>query len=309
MSAPATFRGVPTDQLREHPRNVRQQFDGIEELADSIRARGIQQPLIVNQVGPREFVVTDGHRRLRAAHLAQVPVIPCIVTTGQDARSVRATMLAAAMHQQLTPLEQARAFKQCRDDGMLVPDIARSTGYSQALVKNRLLLFELPAEAQDMVDKDELTLGQATALAKQVRATSTGTVGVKSAKSSWFTRSHPLAVNVELACDHAERRTLIAGVGCGQCWEAAIRTHERGQLEVTPPHDEVAVLRALSGERMTLTRADRLECIRRLVREGRSDGEIAHRIGSTDRQVLRDRQALDLPSPIGTGHNDTRRTA
>ena len=63
---------------------------------------------------------------------------------------------------------------------------------------------------------------------------------------------------------------------------------------------------------MNLTRADRHECIRRLVRQGHSDSEIAHRLHVTDRQVLRDRQALDLPSPIGRpgrDTDDTRRTA
>jgi ParB/RepB/Spo0J family partition protein len=309
MSAPATFRGVPVDQLREHPGNVRQTFDGIEELADSIRARGIQQPLIVNERGPDVYVVTDGHRRLRAARLAQVPVIPCIVTTGQDARSVRATMLAAAMHQQLTPLEQARAFKQCRDDGMLVPDIARSTGYSQALVKNRLLLLELPAEAQDMVEADELTLGQATALAKQVKATKSGTVGANTSKSMWLSNSHRLARYVRLRCDHGDSRRIVGTVGCGQCWEEVIREDATGKVNTDLTFDEAIVQRILAGDQVDLTRRDRLEAVRRLAGQGMSDSRIAAQVGTTDRQVLRDRQTLSVPSPIGRpGHNE-RQTA
>jgi ParB/RepB/Spo0J family partition protein len=257
MSGQATFRGIPIDQLRENPRNVRQTFEGIEELADSIRARGIQQPIIVNQVNASTtYVVTDGHRRLRAAHLARVPVIPCIVTTGQDARSVRATMLAAAMHQQLAPIEQARAFKQCRDDGMLVPEIARSTGYSQTLIKNRLLLLELPAEAQQMVEDDELTIGAATQLAKDVRAKRTGTAATKTTRARWFTHTHRLARYVSLRCDHGDSRQVIGGVGCGQCWQDVITADALGHtLHLVPTHDEAAVQRALSGDTPPSSRA------------------------------------------------------
>jgi ParB/RepB/Spo0J family partition protein len=231
MSA-VTFLGIPTDQLRDNPANIRDdvKVSEIDDLANSIRANGILQPLIVNRTIDDEYVVTDGHRRLAAARLAKVPIAPCLVTDAHDQRAVLAVMLATAMHKELTPLEQARAFKQCRDNGMLTLDIARSTGYSQALVRNRLLLLELPAEAQDMVDKDELTLGQATALAKQVKARSIGTATASTYKSRWLARTHRLARKVELRCDHAEVRQVVGGVGCGQCWEAAIRADEKAEV-------------------------------------------------------------------------------
>lgn len=226
MSSAVTFLGIPTDQLRANPANVRDHVDGIDELANSIRSNGILQPLIVNRTIDDQYVVTDGHRRLAAARLAKVPLVPCLVTDAHDQRSVLAVMLATAMHKELTPLEQARAFKQCRDNGMLTADIARTTGYSHALVKNRLLLLELPAEAQDMAESGELTLGQATALAKQVKATASGIVSAGTAKSRWFTRTHRLAHTVELTCDHTDTRQVVGGVGCGQCWEDAIRRDE-----------------------------------------------------------------------------------
>ncbi|WP_030526622.1 ParB/RepB/Spo0J family partition protein [Phycicoccus jejuensis] len=300
MAGNVTLRGVPIGDLVANAANVRDDATvDVEDLAASIRVQGILQPLIVNETGGR-LVVTDGHRRLAAARLAQVPVLPCLVTTGRGKRDVVATMLATAMHKELTPLEQARAFRQLRNEGMVSVDIARATGYSAALVKARLLLLELPREAQDMVEDSTLTLRDATTLAKQVKAKRTGTVGTNAGRSAWFTRSHPLAASI--TCDHGDRRTIVGAVACGQCWEETIRAHERGELDVVPTHDETAVVRVLSGDLPeVLSRADRLEVVRRLVAQGASDHQIARRTGVTERQALRDRQHLDLASPIGVG--------
>jgi ParB family chromosome partitioning protein len=289
------LRRIPTADLVANRRNVRDDLDGIDELAASIRANGVLQPLIVNNTGSA-LVVTDGHRRLAAARLAQVPALVCIVESGADERRVVTTMLAAAMHQQLRPIEQAKAFQRLRDEGVTTADIARSTGYTTALIRARLLLLELPDEAQDMVEEQTLTIGQATALAKQVKAKARGAARVSSAKSAWLTKSHRLALSI--TCDHGDARTVVGGVACGQCWEAAIRADERGDLEVVPAHDEALVERVLGGERLPLHRVDRLECVRRLVAGGYTDGQIADTLRCTARQVLRDRQALDLASAV-----------
>ena len=167
------LRRLAVGELFANHRNVREHLDGIEELAASIRANGLLQPLIVNDHGGR-LVVTDGHRRLEACRLAGVPFVMCLVTTGASARQVKTTMLAAAMHKELRPLEQARAFQALQQQGVPVAEIARSTGYSVALIRARLLLLELPDEAQDMVEDKTLTIGQATDLAKQVRAKKSG---------------------------------------------------------------------------------------------------------------------------------------
>jgi len=293
-----SLRKVALNDLVANRRNVREHLDGIDELAASIRSNGLLQPLIVNDRAG-QLVVTDGHRRLEAARRALMPHVMCLVTTDADVRSVTTTMLAAAMHKELKPIEQARAFKSLRDEGLAIVDIARTTGYTSSLISNRLLLLDLPAEAQDMVEDDRLTLGQATDLAKQVRASRSGSTGTRSAsRSSWFARTHRIANAI--ACDHGEARILVGGLACGQCWEDAIRADERGELEIPPAHDEAVVERVLSGERIPLRRHDRLECVRRLVAQRLSDGDIAMRINSTDRQVIRDRQALGLSSPLKT---------
>lgn len=296
MSGTSSLRRVPVADLTANPANVRESLDGIEELAASIRANGLLQPLIVNERGSR-LTVTDGHRRLAAARLAGVPALLCIVTEGDDDQRVTATMLAAAMHRELRPIEQARAFDRLKSSGMTTADISRSTGYSTALIRQRLLLIELPVEAQEMVEDSRLTIGDAATLAKQVKAKGSGSVQVT--RSAWLTTAHPLALSVE--CSHSDSRTIVGGVACGQCWEAAIRADERGDLDVTPVHDEALVVRVLGGERLPMTRADRLEGVRRLVAQRLNDLEIATRLNCSKRQVLRDRQALGLAAPVESG--------
>ena len=224
-----TLRAVPVKDLVANQANVREALEDIEQLAASIRANGLLQPLIVNDQGGR-LVVTDGHRRLAAARLAQVPALMCLVTTGASVRSVTTTMLAAAMHQELRPLEQARAFKALQDQGVTVAEIARSTGYSVALIRGRLLLLDLPDEAQDMVEDGDLTIGQATDLAKQVRAKKSGGAHKGPRAGGRYWDFHPLRAAVLAMCPHRDVRRTHGAAGCASCWEAAIRGDERERI-------------------------------------------------------------------------------
>lgn len=102
-------------------------------------------------------------------------------------------MLAASMHRQLSPIEQARAFKRCLDQGMTVAAISAATGHRTQHVRNRLLLLDLPVEAQDMVEEKALSVTQATSMGRQMRRSRSATGTTVSAKTAWFGRSHPLA--------------------------------------------------------------------------------------------------------------------
>lgn len=219
------LRRIAIRDLRANPRNIRERLEGVDELAASIRAVGMLQPLVINdRAGTLEVV--DGHRRLEAAHRAGVERLVCIVETDAGERRVLTLMLAAAMHRELKPIEQAKAFRRLQADGLPTGEISRATGYSVNLIRQRLLLLELPAEAQVMVDDQQLGLGEATELAKQVKARSVGAVTQRAKRRPWFTASHPCRPKF---CPHGEERILIGGV-CGQCWETAIRRDERDQV-------------------------------------------------------------------------------
>jgi ParB family transcriptional regulator, chromosome partitioning protein len=220
---------VPVDRLHPHPDNIRTDLGDLTELAASIRARGLLQPLVVTPAGDK-FLVLDGHRRLAAARLAGVAALPCLAVKPGDVERDTAVMLAAAMHKALEPIEQAAAFNRLRRRGMTIVEIARRTGYAPSTVSSRLLLAELPAEALEMVAAKTLTVKEATGLAQQMRHTSTGTAHFHTPKTTWFNADHPLASMVANSCGHTDTRIRIGGIGCGKCWEDAIRFNERDKV-------------------------------------------------------------------------------
>lgn len=207
---------ISVEQLYPNPANIRAELGDVAELAASIRAVGLLQPLVVT---PRArgggFVVIDGHRRLAAAKQAGAKALPCMAAKASDGDQQVTLMLAAAMHKELDPLEQAEAFRTLRTRGLTVAEIGRRTGYSTATVNARLALTSLPAAARDMVRHREITVTQATSLAR------TGTTHTK--KSQYLTAKHRLATRVRELCAHGPIRSLVGGIGCGQCWEEAIR--------------------------------------------------------------------------------------
>lgn len=226
---------VPITELHPNPANIRDDLgtdEELDELARSIRAVGLLQPIVVTRA-PDGWLVIDGHRRLEAARRAGAKALPCVAKRPTDPTSQVPEMLAAAMHKNLTTLEEARAFHNLRLRRLSVADIARMTGYQQSRINRRLLLLDLPVEAQDMVETGELGVTEAETLAREVRASGSGEVTkqpTKATRPAQFTAAHKLAGAVTAACSHTETRQVVGRVGCGGCWEKAIREDERAQV-------------------------------------------------------------------------------
>lgn len=212
---------IPVSGIRPNPRNARQDLGDLSELAASIRAVGVMQPLVVTQ-RPSGWLLIDGHRRFAAAQLAGLAAVPCIAIRAGDESRDTALMLAAAMHKQLEPIERGRAFAKLRAQGLAVQEIARRTGYTAATVASSILLTTLPAEVTDKVESKEITVAQATTMARQLRTTPSASAVIRQPKGRYLTRTHRLAAAASGACTHRETRQIIGGVACGQCWEHAI---------------------------------------------------------------------------------------
>lgn len=221
---------IPIDNLRPNPRNPSSRLVVDEELAASILAVGaLLQPLVVQQGEGGTWLILDGHRRYTAARHVGLQSLPCIAVRpgGEDAQV--ATILAASMHKRLEPLEQAHLFKKLRAR-MDVRSIAARTGFSVRTVSDRLALLYLPTEVQEKVETKEITAADGAALGRQVEKTGAGATAVRGpARSRWLARTHPLAATVSEACTHLDARVAVGVVGCGQCWEDAIRADERAQ--------------------------------------------------------------------------------
>ena len=213
--------------LRANPGNVRSDLGDLAELTDSVRAQGVMQPLIVTRrptPGGMVYVILDGHRRAAAAKAAGLQAIACLVIEQLSAEQETASMLAAAMHKGLEPLEQARAFRKLRDAGWSTMQVAHRTGHSIGTVRDRLALLELPPQAQKMVEAKEVTLGAAKDLGRQLRKAPSGSARTAGPKSTYLDRSHPAADAARHRCTqgHREHRSMVGGVACGQCWETEI---------------------------------------------------------------------------------------
>lgn len=159
--------------LKIHPKNVRKEYDGIEELAASIKEKGILQNLTVVRDPDEEgkFFVVIGNRRLTAAREAGVETAPCIIVDDMTEREQVTTMLTENMNRKdLKVYEEAGAMQMCLSDfGFSVDDLAKETGLSKTTVNHRLNIAKLNQKELKKKAKDEafqMTLSDLASLEK-----------------------------------------------------------------------------------------------------------------------------------------------
>ena len=158
---------VAVERIQKNRVQPRRRFDDdkLEELAVSIRANGVLQPLLVREVnGAYELVA--GERRLRAAILAGRDTVPVVVRQDVDDReSLKLALLENVQRQDLNPMEEAQGYARLMQDfGMSQQDLAERLGKSRSAIANTLRLTSLPAELQTKIEKGELSAGHARAL-------------------------------------------------------------------------------------------------------------------------------------------------
>jgi ParB family chromosome partitioning protein len=145
------------------PRTVFQ-ADRLQELADSIQANGIIQPLVVRPHGQR-YQLVAGERRWRAAKIAGLAEVPAVVQEISDERLLEITLVENIQREDLNPIEIARAFERLGRELQLSHDeIARRTGKDRTSVTNTLRLLKLPADVQQLVAEHRLSMGHARAI-------------------------------------------------------------------------------------------------------------------------------------------------
>jgi ParB family chromosome partitioning protein len=161
------LREIPIELIRPNPSQPRRHFDepSLLALADSIRARGVLQPIVVRPLAGGRYELVAGERRLRAAGLAELDRIPAIVRETDDAERLELALIENMARADLNPVEEARACATLVDDlGMSKEEVARRVGRSRVAVSNLIRTLELPDEALTMVERRELTGGHARAL-------------------------------------------------------------------------------------------------------------------------------------------------
>jgi ParB family chromosome partitioning protein len=137
----------------------------LAELADSIKARGVIQPIIVRAVGEGKYEILAGERRWRAARLAGFETIPGLVRPNDDAVSLELALIENMAREDLSPVEEARACALLVDElGLTREAIGRRVGRSRVSVSNLLRLLDLPEEALELLAGGDLSEGHGRAL-------------------------------------------------------------------------------------------------------------------------------------------------
>ena len=160
------LRLIGVERIRRGVFQPRRFFDqeALQELADSLTAQGMIQPVVVRPIGD-VFELIAGERRWRAAQIAGLAEIPAIVREMEDRSVAAVSLIENIQREDLNPLEEAQALMRlCDEFGMTHASVAESIGRSRAAVSNLMRLLELHDDVKAMVDKGELDMGHARAL-------------------------------------------------------------------------------------------------------------------------------------------------
>ena len=163
----AYFEEVAINAITPNPRQPRRTFDedALDELAASIAEVGLLQPVVVRKLGPGNYELVMGERRLRASQRAGLDYIPAIVRETQDNEMLRDALIENLHRQQLDPLEEAAAYRQLLDDfGATHEQLAQRIGRSRPHISNTLRLLSLPPAVQKRVAAGVISAGHARAL-------------------------------------------------------------------------------------------------------------------------------------------------
>lgn len=166
-SGKETLREIPIDMLQRGKYQPRTQFrqEALEELANSIRAQGVVQPIVVRQLAGGDYEIVAGERRWRAAQLAGLQTIPAVVRDIPDEAAVAVALIENIQRENLNPIEEATALQRLIDEfAMTHQQVADSVGRSRASVTNLLRLLTLNPDVRQMVDNGDLDMGHARAV-------------------------------------------------------------------------------------------------------------------------------------------------
>jgi ParB family transcriptional regulator, chromosome partitioning protein len=157
---------VPVGRIRRNPRQPRRAIDaeGIDELASSIAAVGLVQPVIVRETD-EGYELIAGERRWLAAQKAGFTFVPAVVRQASDAESLELALVENVVRQQLNPVDEAYALRVLLEDlGVTQENLAARVGKSRSAIANKMRLLDLPAPVQDLLADGRLSEGHGRAL-------------------------------------------------------------------------------------------------------------------------------------------------
>jgi ParB family chromosome partitioning protein len=164
---PVGLRELSTELISANPSQPRRDFDdeALLALAESVKARGILQPIVVRPLPGGTYELIAGERRLRAARIAGLEQVPAVVRATEEAERLELALIENMARQDLNAVEEARACATLVDDlGLTKEEVGRRVGRSRVAVSNLIRMLELPDEALGMIESGDLSGGHGRAL-------------------------------------------------------------------------------------------------------------------------------------------------
>jgi ParB family chromosome partitioning protein len=162
-----TLRQMPIEMLKASPNNPRKHFadSDLADLANSIRDKGLLQPIVVRPIANGEYEIVAGERRWRAAQRAGIHEVPVLIRLLSDGEALEIALIENIQRADLNPLEEARAFGLLLDQfSYTQQQLADSIGKSRSHIANTLRLMNLPESVRQQIEDGYLTAGHARAL-------------------------------------------------------------------------------------------------------------------------------------------------
>ena len=164
---PEELRELPVDLIVANPNQPRGAFDeqALLALAESVRARGVLQPVLVRPLAGGRYELIAGERRWRAARMAELDTVPAVIRHHDDAASLEVALIENMAREDLNPVDEARGCAALVDElGLSREEVGLRVGRSRVAVSNLIRLLELPDDALALIERDELTEGHGRAL-------------------------------------------------------------------------------------------------------------------------------------------------
>jgi ParB family chromosome partitioning protein len=158
---------LPIEYLQRGKYQPRKDIDPekLQELADSIKAQGVIQPVVVRKIGVEKYEIVAGERRWRASQLAGLQQVPVVIKDMDDRTAMAIALIENIQREDLNPLEEAEALKRLLDEfAMTHQQIAEAIGKSRVTVTNLLRLMDLQPEVKKLLVKKQLEMGHARAI-------------------------------------------------------------------------------------------------------------------------------------------------
>lgn len=154
-------------KIKPNPNQPRKNFDpdALMELRDSIISQGVLQPILVEEIADEVYVIVAGERRYRAAKLAGLKSVPCIVRNFSDLERMEVSLIENIQRESLNPVEEARAYSYLlSQSGIKQEELAKKVGKSRPTIANSIRLLALPDKMLDALEKGYFSPGHARAL-------------------------------------------------------------------------------------------------------------------------------------------------